>query len=54
MPNINIDKINWDLTLNNPNYVEEIDNRSPKEIFKEIENLDDQLKKSLKRIKDLL
>ena len=49
-----IDKNTWDLTVNNPNYVEEIDTRTPKQIIKEIEILDDQLEKSLKKIKDLI
>ena len=40
---IDIGKINketWDLTVNNPNIVEEIDNRTPQEIIAEIEKLD--------------
>ena len=32
----------WDLTVNNPNKVEEVDNRTPAEIIAEIEELDAQ------------
>ena len=32
----------WDLTVNNPNRVEEVDNRTPLEIIAEIELLDVQ------------
>ena len=44
----------WDLTVNNPNIVEEIDNRTPQEIIAEIEQLDLQAAKALKKIKELL
>ncbi len=45
---------NWDLTVNNPNTIEEIDNRTPQEIISEIEKLDLEAAKSLNRIRDLL
>ena len=32
----------WGLTVNNPNTIEEIDNRTPQEIIKEIEQLEQQ------------
>ena len=54
---INISEINndkYDLTVNNPNRVEEIDNRTPKEILTEIGELDEQASKSLQKIKELL
>ena len=44
----------WDLTVNNPNRVEEVDNRTPQEIIAEIEGLDTQAARSLERIKGLL
>lgn len=44
----------WDLTVNNPNRVEEIDNRTPAEIIAEIEELDAQAAKALQAIKELL
>ena len=44
----------WDLNTNNPNNTEEIDNRTPKEIVTEIEELDLQAKKALQTIKELL
>ena len=44
----------WDLTVNNPNRVEEVDNRTPQEIIAEIEELDAQAAQSLRSIKDLL
>ena len=44
----------WDLSVNNPNKVEEIDNRTPKEIFKEIKELDVQIADTVKTIKELL
>jgi len=37
-----INKENWDLTVNNPNRVEEVDTRTPQEIIAEIELLDAQ------------
>ncbi len=48
-----VNKEIWDLTVNNPNKVEEVDNRTPKEIIKEIENLDIQTARALKLIKEL-
>jgi len=42
---VSVDDINkdtWDLTVNNPNRVEEVDNRTPQEIIAEIEALDAQ------------
>lgn len=44
----------WDLTVNNPNRVEEVDNRTPQEIIAEIELLDAQAAEALQAIKDLL
>ena len=49
-----VDKDTWDLTVNNPNIVEEVDNRTPQEIIKEIEELDAQAAHALKAIKELL
>jgi len=54
---VNIDDINketFDLTVKNPNKVEEVDNRTPEEIIKEIEQLDQEATKALKAIKGLL
>ena len=44
----------WDLTVNNPNRVEEVDNRTPEEIIAEIESLDTQSAIALQKIKELL
>ena len=44
----------WDLTVNNPNRVEETDNRTPAEIIAEIEELDAQAAQALQAIKELL
>ncbi len=44
----------WDLTVNNPNRVEEVDNRTPAEIIAEIEELDAQAAQALQAIKELL
>ena len=49
-----VDKDTWGLTVNNPNIVEEVDNRSPKEIIAEIEQLDVQSAQALKAIKKLI
>ena len=54
---VSIDDINkdtWDLTVNNPNRVEEVDNRTPQEIIAEIEELDAQAAEALQAIKELL
>ena len=54
---IDIEKINkdtWDLGVKNPNKVEEIDERTPAEIFTEIEELDKQSAEALQKIKELL
>ena len=54
---VNIADINtdtWDLTVNNPNRVEEVDNRTPAEIIAEIEELDAQAAEALQAIKELL
>ena len=54
---IDIDKINketLDLSVQNPNIVEEIDNRTPEQIIFEIEKLDKQSTEALKEIKKLL
>lgn len=44
----------WDLTVHNPNRVEEVDNRTPAEIIAEIEGLDLQAAQALRAIKELL
>lgn len=44
----------WDLTVNNPNRVEEVDNRTPQEIIAEIEQLDGRAAQALQAIKELL
>ena len=49
-----INKDTWDLTVNNPNRVEEVDNRTPQEIIAEIELLDAQAAEALQAIKELL
>ena len=54
---VDIDTVNketWDLTVNNPNKIEEVDNRTPQEIIKEIEELNAKTSEALKVIKDLL
>jgi type I restriction enzyme M protein len=54
---VNIADINtdtWDLTVNNPNRVEEVDNRTPQEIIAEIEMLDAQAAEAMLAIKELL
>ena len=50
----NVNKDTWDLTVNNPNTVEEVDNRTPQEIIAEIEQLDVQAAQALQAIKELL
>ena len=49
-----INKDTWDLSVNNPNRVEEVDNRTPQEIIAEIEELDAQAAEALQAIKGLL
>ena len=52
-----IEKINkdtCDLGVQNPNKVEEIDNRTTKEILTEIEELDKQSSVALNKIKEFL
>lgn len=49
-----INKKTWELNVNNPNTFEEEDNRSPKEIIAEIEELDIKASKALKTIKELI
>ena len=49
-----VNKDTWDLTVNNPNTVEEVDNRTPHEIIAEIEQLDVQAAQALQAIKELL
>jgi len=54
---VNVDDVNkdtYDLTVNNPNTVEEVDNRTPQEIIAEIEQLDAKASEALKAIKELL
>ena len=50
----NIDKDTLDLGTSNPNVVEEIDERTPEEIISEIEELDKQSSKLIKKIKELI
>jgi type I restriction enzyme M protein len=49
-----INKDTYDLTVNNLNTVEEVDNRTPQEIIAEIEQLDAKASEALKAIKELL
>ena len=49
-----INKEYWDLTVNNPNIHEEIDNRTPNEIIFEIEKLGIEAEGILSKIKELL
>ena len=49
-----VNKDTWDLAVNNPNTVEEVDNRTPQEIIAEIEQLDLQAAQALQAIKELL
>jgi len=49
-----VNKDTWDLSVNNPNRVEEVDNRTPSEIIAEIEALDAQAADALDTIKELL
>ena len=49
-----IDKKLWDLTVSNPNHIEEVDNRTPEEIFNELEKLEKEASSMLKDMKDLL
>jgi type I restriction enzyme M protein len=49
-----INTTTWDLTVSNPNRVEEVDNRTPQEIIAEIELLDAQASEALQAIKELL
>ena len=49
-----IKKDTYDLSVNNPNIVEEVDNRTPQEIIADIEQLDAKASKALKAIKEML
>jgi type I restriction enzyme M protein len=49
-----IDNKTWDLTVSNPNRIEEVDNRTPEEILAEIEKLDKEAFESIKNIKLLI
>jgi type I restriction enzyme M protein len=54
---IDVEKINketLDLAVQNPNIVEEIDERTPSEIISEIEKLDKESNKIINKIKELL
>ena len=54
---ININKINkdtFDMAVKNPNIIEKIDDRTPKEIITEIEELDNDSREILKKIKELI
>ncbi len=50
----NINQNTWEISSNNPNKIEEVDTRTPKEIIKEIEELDFKANKALQKIKDLM
>ena len=43
-----------DLSVNNPNIKEEIDERTPQEILMKIEELDSDIERALKKIKELI
>ena len=49
-----IDIDNYDLAVNNPNKVEEVDHRTPTEILAEIEALDNEAAEAMAAIKELL
>lgn len=49
-----MNKDTWDLTVNNPNRVDDTDTRTPQEIIAEIEQLDVQAAQALQAIKELL
>jgi type I restriction enzyme M protein len=54
---VDLDSINqetWDLTVNNPNRVEQVDHRSPAAIIREIEGLNVKAERALQAIKELL
>lgn len=51
---LSVNKDTWDLTVNNPNTIDETDNRTPQEIIAEIEHLDVQAAQALQAIKELL
>jgi type I restriction enzyme M protein len=54
---VDVEKINketWDLTVKNPNRVEDVDTRTPQEIIAKIEELDAQAAEALQAIKELL
>ena len=54
---IEIEKINketLDLSVQNPNFKEEVDERTPAEIINKIEELDKETSQTLKKIKELL
>ena len=54
---VDIGQINvetWDLTVNNPNVVEDTDNRTAQEIIAEIEKLDLKAAEAIQRIKEFL
>ena len=54
---VNIDDVNtdtWDLSVKNPNKIEDIDTRTPTEILDEIEALDAETAQILQRIRALL
>ena len=49
-----VNKDTCDLSVSNPNRIEEVDNRTPQEIITEIEVLDAQATKALQSIKKLM
>ena len=49
-----INKDTWELSVHNPNHIEEVDNRTPQEIITEIEDLDTKATEALKANKELL
>ena len=48
------DKDTWDLTVVNPNIIEKIDKRTPKEIISEIDELNKSLEENLTKVKKML
>jgi len=49
-----INQTTYDLSVKNPNQIEEDDKRTVNEVISEINNLEDEFKKTMKEIKDLI
>ncbi len=49
-----VDTSSWDLSVKNPNKVEEVDNRTPAEILDEIERLDRESSEIIAKLRSLL